>query len=262
MQAVRRAIVLGPLMAMIASLLGAGAVAAARPAPAPLASFTTPDAYEWTVPKGMKRVTFVLRGASGASVTVDATTGDGGAGGETRATLNVVPGQMFEIVVGGQGGTDGSGGFNGGGIGNLGGGGGGGSDIRAGACAATLSCDLSARVVVAGGGGAGHAGGYAGGAGGGLTGGVGGGPYGGGGGTQTSGGTAPADASPGSFGAGGDSGTYHFVGAGGGGGWYGGGGGAVGGGGGGSGFITALALSGTMQTGVWSGNGQILIYKG
>ena len=98
MQAVRRVVVVGPVMAMIASLLGASVAEAARPAAAPLASFSTPDAYEWTVPKGVRRVTFLLRGASGGSLTIDASTGNGGLGGETRATLSVVPGQQLEIV--------------------------------------------------------------------------------------------------------------------------------------------------------------------
>ena len=81
----------------------------------------------------------------------------GGLGGEATATLPVSPGQVIEILVGGQ--AQGmSGGFNGGGNSpdastTAGSGGGGGSDVRIGACAASSSCGLSDRVIVAGGGG-------------------------------------------------------------------------------------------------------------
>ncbi len=90
------------------------------------------------------------------------------------ATLTVVPGEILNVFVGGQGGAGaagGLGGFNGGGAGGtgtsfFGGGGGGASDIRRGGIA------LSNRVVVAGGGGGGAFTGV-GGAGGGTTGGAG-----------------------------------------------------------------------------------------
>jgi hypothetical protein len=62
----------------------------------------------------------------------------------------------------------------------------------------------------------------------------------------------------GSFGSGGNG-----AGGGGGGGWYGGagGGGGFSGGGGGSGFIAPWAVFGTMQAGVQSGDGKVVISK-
>ena len=65
------------------------------------------------------------------------------------ATLAVVPGEILNVFVGGQGGTGGTAGFNGGGAGGdgFGGGGGGASDIRRGG---------TALVVAGGGGGARH----------------------------------------------------------------------------------------------------------
>ena len=85
------------------------------------------------------------------------------------------------------------------------------------------------------------------------------GPFPGHGGTQTSGG---AGVQPGSFGAGGVG--VGSEGGGGGGGWFGGGGGILGGGGGGGGgggYITPIALSRALQSGVQSGDGTIVITK-
>ena len=164
-----------------------------------------------------------------------------------------------------------------------GGGGGGASDVRLGACASTLSCDLAARVLVGGGGGgATHVAPANGGGGGFPAGGVGSsfGGAGGGGGTQTSGGAAGSadtsvcgDAGTGTAGgattqdAGGPGGSGGVVnappfppspgqGGGGGGGGYWGGGGAGGGcgeggfGGGGSSFGPADAtFTNASQTG-------------
>jgi hypothetical protein len=246
------------------AVLTVGAASAAKPG-STLATFTTPGTYTWTVPNGVKRVTFDLFGAAGGSESSPVPKG-----GETTASFNAQPGQVFEVVVGGQGGNANQasvGGFNGGGAGGIGSipgtGGGGGTDVRSGACASNTSCDLSGRFLVAGGGGGnglgngGSGGGYVGGAG------DGGGFSGGGGGTQTSGGAAGGTgASDGSFGSGGaGSGGGIVGGGGGGGGWYGGGGGAGGGGGGGSGFIAPWAVFGTMQAGVQSGDGRVVISK-
>ena len=211
-----------------------------------LAAFDTSGAYTWTVPNGVKQVTFALDGAGGG--------GPGGSanGGQTIATFSVQAGDVFKIVVGGMG--SGVGGFNGGGAA----GGGGATDVRFGACA--VSCDLTHRILVAGGGGGSTAStGGNGGAGGGSAGTDGGGG-GGGGGTQTSGGAgAGLFAQSGSFGFGGSSGTS---GAGGGGGWFGGGGADNGGGGGGgSGYISPFALSGSTGVGFNGVDGMAVITK-
>jgi hypothetical protein len=68
---------------------------------------------------------------------------NGGLGGEADATIAVTPGETIEITVGATGGALFYGGAAGGGA----------SDIRTGSCAATLSCGLDDRIVVAGGGG-------------------------------------------------------------------------------------------------------------
>jgi hypothetical protein len=224
------------------------------------------NTYTWTVPRGVRQVTFDAFGAAGNG-TVAA---PGGLGGEATGTFLVQPGEVFEIVVGGQERNFLSGGLNGGGDGddigpdNFGGGGGGGSDVRAGACAASMTCGLFDRVVVGGGGGGtglpALGGAEAGGSGGGTNGGSGqGGTAAGGGGTQTSGGTAGCgDAFASSFGVGGKG--ADDGGGGGGGGWFGGGGGCNGaGGGGGSGHIDGLAISSLLQSGVRSGDGQVVI---
>jgi Glycine rich protein len=279
------------LIAVVATMCGialfaVGVASAAKPSDA-LFSQSTPGTYSWTVPKGVRQVRFDVFGASGGNgYTGDCTiygntftlSGSvGGKGGEATATYSVTPGQVFEIVVGGQGhaglcNASAAGGSNGGADGgNIGGGGGGASDVRGGSCVATVSCDLYARFLVGGGGGGAdaNAGSYDddGGAGGGLTGGAGNGNAGsvGYGGTQTQGGSGYF--SNGTFGAGGGG-----I-AGGGGGWYGGGGsndsvpnGAQssienGGGGGGSGYISPIAVSGSFQSGVRTGNGMVMITK-
>jgi hypothetical protein len=131
----------------------------------------TGGAQSWTPPDGVTTASFDLFGAQGGN----SPWASGGPGGETEAPLIFTPGAPIEIVVGGQGaagseaaGTGPPGGFNGGGPGGsatalsggetyagTGGGGGGPSDVRGGACAATLSCGLISRVLVAGGGGGG-----------------------------------------------------------------------------------------------------------
>jgi len=241
---------------VVAALAFGGASASASKPERILFQANASGTYSWTVPKGVKLVTLDLFGAAGGGSAVAA----GGLGGEATATLNVSPGQMFEIVVGGKGeGTDCRpcpGGFNGGGSGPEGGGGGA-TDVRSGTCAATSTCDLIDRFVVAGGGGgADFDSPDAGGVGGGSVGGDGDGPVPGHGGTQTSGG---AGANAGSFGEGGH--TVSAVGGGGGAGWFGGGAGTIGGGGGGGGYITPIALSRALQSGVQSGDGTIVITK-
>jgi Bacterial Ig-like domain (group 3) len=127
----------------------------------------TGGAQSFTVPAGATSITVAASGAQGG----DANISNGGGGGEAQAALAVSPGDPIEVLVGGQGGdfTHGTAGFNGGGPGGAGGaafpgaqfpepapdggGGGGASDVRTGACAATLSCGLGARVLVGGGGG-------------------------------------------------------------------------------------------------------------
>jgi hypothetical protein len=246
-----KAAVVVVITACATSVVMAGVGAAKNPTE--LMRFTTPGVYSWTVPPKVASVTFDVFGAQGGDVsqsgvplpTLIATGGDGG---EATGTFIVSPGQVFQIVVGGQGGTAvdrtaGAGGFNGGGGGAAGGfydgsefpdtdyfgggGGGGASDVRinnGNACASTLTCGLSDRIVVGGGGGG--AGGdpgapMFGGDGGGLSGSAGDGVNGGGGGTQTAGGepALPSGSCAGSFGTGGDG---HGGNGGGGGGWYGG----------------------------------------
>ena len=260
---------LGPVVAIavLATLLVPGTAAAARPSRT-LFSEATPGTYSWVVPKGVKKATFELYGAQGGGV-------DGGYGGKTTATINVQPGQVIEIVIGGRGAADGTGGFNGGGLGStyfgdppdVGPGGGGATDVRVGACAATLACGFADRIIVAGGGGgdaaaSSGASGF-GGAGGGLSGDAGTGLNGGAAGTQSSaglGGGGFANLS-GQFGIGGYGGAAPS--GGGGGGWFGGGGGAyISGGGGGSGFVSGLAVASSMASGIQSGNGVAVIRSG
>ncbi len=261
----------------------------------------TGAAQGFTVPAGVQSITVDAFGAQGA----DANGALGGPGGEATATLAVLPGDPIEVLVGGQGDTfgvpnGGAGGFNAGGAGGpggigqfsngpSGGGGGGASDVRTGVCAGTLSCGLSARVLVAGGGGGAASGGGScfpsGGGGGNPSGGAGtvacAGGGGGGGGGQTGGGSAGApDTSCQGAGAGagaaggavsqdaggaGGSGSSNTSGGngggGGGGGYWGGGGGAgscgIGGGGGGGSSTGPLGASFTNA--VRSGDGLVTI---
>jgi hypothetical protein len=272
----RRVFLLG-----VASL---GALAAPGLARAITVEFTIPcSVTSWTVPAGASSITievFGAQGGGGAGVG-----GSGNFGGYATATVGVIPGQSFQVRVGGRGGTStggaGTAGCNGGGPGGIlgGGGGGGASDVRSG------GVTLNDRLVVAGGGGGGggaSAGcpgnvGGTGGAGGGTNGGGGstGGTAqcpsggGGGGGTQSTGGAAgsgAANQTAGSLGQGGTGGdppgpTTSVGGGGGGGGYYGGGGGgassgAGAGGGGGSGRVPA---GGSMLTGQRAGDGLVRI---
>lgn len=196
-------------------------------------------------------------------------------GGRAEATIQVEPGEVLEVRVGGRGFTSNSsieGGFNGGGgvlpapsktqLPSYSCTGGGATDLRRGP-------DLAGRIIVAGGGGgAGNSG--PGGHGGGLEGAPGDWfnpefPPGGGG-TQDQGGTVGATtpelpSEAGSFGHGGV--CYHDNTrcGGGGGGWYGGGGGNFAAGGGGSSYIDAPGNSEqSTATGVQFGDGRLTIF--
>jgi hypothetical protein len=274
-----------PLSGVLAALLVVGGVgvrsAAADPVPACTGAACTEAfaftgaAQAWTVPDGVTRATFAVDGAAGGDGPEAVNGATGGEGGSASGTFAVVPGAVYEVVVGGQGspdavvhGGDGAGGFNGGaaaGDPTFGGGGGGASDVRSGACAAASSCDASTRIIVAGGGGGGAnaaGGGTAfGGGGGGTTGDAGGNGAAGGGGMAMTGGTAGGTGAAGTFGVGGAGGGQ---GGGGGGGWYGGGGGggsnsSSSGGGGGSGDVDPAATAASMATATQTGNGQVTI---
>ena len=140
--------------ALIVTGLAAPSPASAAPTDTQVISYTgAPVSY--TVPTATTAINVTVNGAAGGG-------GDGGFGAKVTTTLTVAPGQILQITAGGTGGV-GSGGFNGGanpgapGSGGVGVnfGGGGASDIRAGACAQTLSCGLTSRVITAGGGGGG-----------------------------------------------------------------------------------------------------------
>lgn len=213
------------------------------------------------VPANVRQITFDVFGAQGGNL-------NGGLGGRSIATINVTPGDLYYLYVGGQGATPlgpggGAGGFNGGGAGGNGdpgfgggGGGGGASDVRFGGIA------LVNRIIIAGGGGGNiFASGTFAGSGGGTTGGNGVGFIPGGGGSQVSGGTSSgtATATNGVLGIGGKGANSNiaFGSGGGGGGYYGGGGGGGTGGSGDGGGGSGLGPS--MTNGVKTGNGQIIV---
>lgn len=113
----------------------------------------------FTVPLGVTNITIEAYGGAGQDFTVEQyQPSTGGLGGFASGELNVTPGDILTIYVGGAG-IDGAGGFNGGGTGGFGtptdgsagfaGSGGGASDVRIGAGT------LADRVIVAGGGGGG-----------------------------------------------------------------------------------------------------------
>jgi hypothetical protein len=243
----------------------------------------------WVVPAGVNSATFDVYGAAGGMNDLGFV--GGSLGGEVSFTLPVSAGDPYQLVVGGAGGdiNSGAAGFNGGGAGGAGGtvgsspggGGGGGSDVRAGACAATLTCGLADRIIVAGGGGGsvhgffdesfrflgwGGGGGYPnGGAGGAIESGAS-----GAGGTQSDGGdrglgvSGGGDGTKGALGLGGGGGAGANApgdgGGGGGGGYYGGGGGGGGGfGSGGGGGSSFAPLGATFTNGVRSGDGLITV---
>ena len=227
------------------------------------------DYYQWSVPTGIRTLSFELFGGQGGR--------SGGLGAKLSGQLSTIPNNIW-IYVGGQGQTGSSktGGFNGGGATSATGhgdegSGGGASDIR-------TSAAISDRILVAGGGGG--TGGWVGGAGG-----VGGGTIagagasaagtGGGGGTQLAGGSAGIGSATGNANSGmtlngGAGGAGAAAGGGGGGGGYfgggGGGGDAVpsgldgGGGGGGSSYASiAYAASVAHSAGNRAGNGQVVL---
>ena len=209
--------------------------------------------YSYTVPKDTYALNIAVYGAQGADPGGDAT--KPGMGGMVSATLEVAPGMVLMIDVGGQPRADASaaGGYNGGGVGRCNGGGGGGmTNIYV--LNASVPLGYTQILVAGGGGGCGYygcLGNGMGGAGGlviGLSGSINsyaGAPSGcqGLGGSQTAGGAGGVSAgyvsgSPGTFGAGGGSSTSLMCSAGGGGGYFGGGGSAGGcGAGGGSSYI-------------------------
>ena len=230
----------------------------------------TGDVQEWTVPDGVTWIDVVALGASGGCEL-------GGRGAEASASIPTTPGEVLHVFVGGAGlcGTEGSlpGGFNGGGakftdVGDLweGGSGGGATDLRRG------GKTLEHRVIVAGAGGGQGWGGQAG-HGGGLQGetcdGIGGGcideTCGGRGGGQDKGGIGglcfeECQGQPGDLGMGGDSAGCNAAGGGGGGGYYGGGGGAHCSGGGGSSKVDfAGNEKGSVEGGVWVGDGRLSV---
>ncbi|MEP7323556.1 MAG: glycine rich domain-containing protein, partial [Saprospiraceae bacterium] len=233
----------------------------------------TGKVQRWVVPSCTKRVKIEVWGAQGGGsmncengqMKLDA---DGGLGGYATGELNVVHGQLFFIVVGGQGKTGRNGyldgGYNGGGDGGMyAAGGGGATDIR------TILHDLDSRIIVGGGGGGGNTGCPNAG-----TGGNGGGTIGedgiflfdrspaGGGGTQVFGGIKGNGpfSQDGTWGQGGNSGSgeeqFHM--SGGGGGWFGGGSAYGAGGGGGSSNIWGVEDSSTLS-GIKLGDGLVVI---
>jgi hypothetical protein len=242
-----------------------------------LATFNTHGKYKWTVPSGVYKVTFDVFGASGGDViNANVLISGGGQGGEARGTFMVKPGQVFEVVIGGEGQTLNTavsysmpnGGFNGGGHGGMyGAGGGGASDIRIGgrtnSCASTMNCSIADRIVVGGGGGGGgtQAGGGAGGGANGVDTSVVGG--------DQENGLVNRDAlncyilNSGCFGLGGQY-TDQYHGCGGGGGWFGGDShyyinNPGGGGAGGSGLVGQLALKSSFPGGTHKGDGLVVI---
>lgn len=242
-------------------------------------SFLTPGVHSYTVPTGTTQISVDMRGAKGGNNNhwpSNTFASQGGWGGRVVCTMNVTPGQVLNIYVGGAGqdgvSSPGAGGFNGGGNGGAsptsyyGGGGGGGTDIR------ISPYGLTERLVVAGGGGGSglNCGGIdqnKGGHGGGLTAQNGfncGAATGGSGGTQVccaAGGSGGGGA--GALGVGGAAVTGSFTSGGGGGGYYGGGGGGTSwvGGGGGSSYADGGVCSNVTHTQGFNstGNGSVYI---
>eukprot|EP01032_Pedospumella_encystans_P011180 gene11180-13018_t len=122
-------------------------------------SFTSAGVFTFTIPPGVTSITATLVGASGGNAVYPSTgaTGYGGMGGVINAQISVIPGEVLQINVGGQGSIGGpsGAGVNGGGEGcthsdAASGSGGGASDIR------RSSYTLNDRLAVAGGGGGGY----------------------------------------------------------------------------------------------------------
>jgi hypothetical protein len=273
-----------------AALVCAGfAVAAPSPSAAGLTPQTLfsyngdPAGQTCVVADGVSELSVTAAGASGG-----ASSGQlGGLGARVNTLVSVTPGETLTVFVGGEGGTStngvqGAGGFNGGGAGGNssifdpgGAGGGGASDVR------RTPYGVADRIVVAGGGGgAGGPGvspGGTGGAGGEGTaanggsatvGGVGGlgGANGGLGGVGFAGGANGTAGTTGQGGTGGGSSNFDGGGGGGGGATGGGGGGGneaavggAGGGGGGSSAVVNPIIVPSFETGVFFGNGDVII---
>jgi gliding motility-associated-like protein len=246
----------------------------------------TGAAQYYTVPACATSLTVTVAGAQGGMNTSPSSPGTNNFGAVVSGVLNVTPGQVLQINVGGQGNCP-AGGWNGGGNGGNQGpasgqflacGGGGASDIR------IPPYGLNDRIVVAAGGGGQNGGSsqyiFPGGQGGCAMGSNGASPFGqgGGGGTQTSGGTggppwcSPCGQAgfPGGLGVGGNGGddiqNIFAAGGGGGGGYYGGGGGGADGcciganGGGSGGGGSSLVPAGMNCTaGSNAGNGVVII---
>jgi len=230
----------------------------------------------WTVPAGVSRATFVLRGAGGGpGSSEEASNDEGGAGGKVTATLPVTEGETFSLVLGEPGveasehGVEVPGGYGGGGNGGLygefGDGSGGGGSF--------LFAPAGPLLLAAGGGGG--AGNLAPGGNGGQTGAN-------GGENGVSGGTGASATGPGLGGEGGQNGFGPTVttavegrgghgangspqgrsGGGGGGGYYGGGGGGinlsggVSGGGGGSDYVAPTASGVIYEDGAGGAGGE------
>jgi hypothetical protein len=212
-----------------AVILGAAGLATTLPAlPASAASgacttsgdqvtctFTvTGAAQSWTPPAGVSAATVILDGASGgAGAGISFSPHEpGGNGATVTATIPVMAGEAYQVLVGGAAPGDGneSGGFNGGGTGGSGGKGNVGFVAGGGGGASTFALG-SAVLAVAGGGGGGGGNGFGTGPGGG--GGPGGGPggpsagAGSAGGTNSAGGGGGGGGQPGTAAAGGQGGS-------------------------------------------------------
>jgi hypothetical protein len=99
----KRAVVFGTFLALGLSLVVAGGSASAT-----TQSFTSPNTHQtFTVPANVTSITLSMRGGAGGSGGTDGHSG-GDAGlhvGLVTGTLNVTPGQVINIYVGGGGGN-------------------------------------------------------------------------------------------------------------------------------------------------------------
>jgi len=84
---------------------------------AQITTFTyTGSMATYTVPGGVTSIEIEIWGAQGGStVGLNGASAAGGLGGYSNGELAVIPGQVLQVFVGGQGGIYGPGGFNGGG---------------------------------------------------------------------------------------------------------------------------------------------------
>ena len=237
----------------------------------------TGSAQTFTVPPGITSIHVDAYGASGCTISSNyGGNGQVGKGGRVETDLNVIPGEVLHIYVGGSrhftGYQQDNGGWNGGGNAGPDGigvsfPGGGATDIRIG------GTDLNNRVIVAGGGGGEQNGSGHGGDGGGLTGQDGtsdtssGGQRYGSGGSQDQGGVGGKVWNGSNYivrwnasGSLGQGGTAYLNSGGGGGGYYGGGGGGDGAGGGGSSYTDPDLCSNVIHTrGVQISHGKLII---